>query len=67
VDSHNILNIWENYFCQLLNVHGINDVRQDEMHTTETLVPEPSSFKVEIVTEKPERYKSQVIITFQHK
>jgi len=27
-DSHNILNRWKNYFCQLLNVHGINDIRQ---------------------------------------
>jgi hypothetical protein len=27
VDSHNILNMWKNYFCQLLNVCGVNDVR----------------------------------------
>jgi hypothetical protein len=26
--SHSILNRWKNYLCQLLNVHGINDVRQ---------------------------------------
>jgi len=25
---HNILNRWRNYFYQLPNVHGINDVRQ---------------------------------------
>jgi hypothetical protein len=23
-DSHNILNRWKNYFCQLLNVYGVN-------------------------------------------
>jgi hypothetical protein len=31
-DSCNILNSWKNYFCQLLNLHGVNDVRQREMH-----------------------------------
>jgi hypothetical protein len=30
-DSHSILNKWKNYFCQLLNVHRINDVRQTEI------------------------------------
>jgi hypothetical protein len=57
-DSHNILNIQKTCFCQLLNVYGINDVRQTEMHTAETLEPECSCFQVEIVTEKLERYKS---------
>jgi hypothetical protein len=42
-DSHSILNRWKNYFCQLLNVHGVNDVRQTEIHAAEPLVPEPSS------------------------
>jgi hypothetical protein len=27
-NSHNILNSWKNYFCQILNVHRLNDVRQ---------------------------------------
>jgi len=27
-DSHSILARWRNYFSQLLNVHGVNDVRQ---------------------------------------
>jgi hypothetical protein len=44
-------------FCQLLNVHGINDVRQTEIHTVKPVVPEPNSFKVEITTEKLKRYK----------
>jgi len=26
--SHNILNRWKSYFCQLLNVPGVNYVRQ---------------------------------------
>jgi hypothetical protein len=57
-DTHSILNGWKNYFCQLLNVPGINDVRQTEIHTAEPLVPEPSSFEVHISVEKLERYKS---------
>jgi hypothetical protein len=31
-DSPSILNSWKNYFCQLLDVHGINEVRQTDMH-----------------------------------
>jgi hypothetical protein len=27
-DSHNILDGWENYFSQLLNVHNVSYVRQ---------------------------------------
>jgi hypothetical protein len=41
-DSHSILARWRNYFSQVLNVHGINDVRKTEIHTAEPLVPEPS-------------------------
>jgi hypothetical protein len=47
-DLHSILNRWKNYFCQLLNVHGIKDVRQTEIHASEPLVPEPSFFEAEI-------------------
>jgi len=28
VDSHRILARWRNYFSQILNVRGVNDVRQ---------------------------------------
>jgi hypothetical protein len=57
-DSHSILNRCKNYFCQLLNVHGVNDVRETEIHTAEPLVPEPSFSELEIATEKFKRYKS---------
>jgi hypothetical protein len=60
--SHCILNKWKNYLCQLLNVHGVNDVRQTEIHTAEPLVPEPSYFEVEIATES---FKGQVVIKFR--
>jgi hypothetical protein len=46
MDSHNSLNKWKKYFCHILNVHDVNDVRQAEMHTVEPLVPETSSFEV---------------------
>jgi hypothetical protein len=57
-DSHNILNRWKNYFCHILNVHGINDVRQRDMHIAEPLVPEPSSFENEIAIEKLKTHNS---------
>ena len=35
-----------------MNVHGVNDVRQTEIHTTEQPVPEPSTTEVELAIEK---------------
>ena len=46
----------KNYFSQLLNVHGATDVRQEEIHTAEPLVPEPSAF--ELAIEKLKSHKS---------
>jgi hypothetical protein len=48
-DSHNALNRWKNQFCQLLNVHGVNNVRQTEIHTAEPLAPERSSCEAEVL------------------
>ena len=45
-DAHSILARWRNHFSQLLNVHGVNDVRQTEIHTPEPLVVESSAFQV---------------------
>ena len=59
--SHNILAMWRNHFSQLWNLHGANDVRQTEIHTAESPVPEPSAFEVKMVTEKLTRYKSRGI------
>ena len=44
---------WRNRSSQLLNVHGVSDVRQTEIHTAEPLVPEAGAFVVEMTTEKP--------------
>jgi hypothetical protein len=41
-----------------LNVHGVKDVRQTEIFTTEPLVPEPSASEVEMATGKLKRHKS---------
>jgi len=45
--------MWMNYFSQLLNVHGVKDVRQTEIRTAEPLVLEPNASDVELATEKP--------------
>jgi hypothetical protein len=39
-DSHSVFNKWRNHFSQLFNIHGVSDVRQTEMYTSEPLVPE---------------------------
>jgi hypothetical protein len=58
VDPHKILNRWKNYFCQLLNAHGVGALRQTEMQTAEPIVPEPSASDVEVAIGKLRRYKS---------
>ena len=57
-DSRSIMARWRNYFSQLLNIHGVNDVRQVEIHTAEPLVPEPSVFEIELAIEKLRSHKS---------
>jgi len=51
-DSHSILARWRNHFSQLLNVHGVNNVKQTEIQKGEPLVPEPSAFEVEMEAKK---------------
>jgi len=53
-DCHSLLDRWRNHFSQLLNVHGVNEVRQ----TTEPQVPEPTAFEVEMAIEKLKGHKS---------
>ena len=38
-DSHIIMARWRNYFSQILNVNGVSEVRQAEVHSAELLVP----------------------------
>jgi hypothetical protein len=57
-DPISILARWKNHFSQLLNVHGVNDGRQTEIHTAELLVPEPSAFELRMAIGKLNRHKS---------
>jgi hypothetical protein len=36
----------------VLNVHGVHDIKQMDIHTAELLVPEPSLVEVEIAIGK---------------
>ena len=56
-DSHSILARWRNHFSQVLNILEVNGVRQTEIHTAEPLVPEPSTFEVELSIEKLKSHK----------
>jgi hypothetical protein len=64
-DYQNILNRWKRYFPQLLNVHSVSDVRQIEMHTAETTVPDPNLFEHEIAIAKLKNINRQVVIKFR--
>jgi hypothetical protein len=57
-DPQNVLNMWKNFFNQVLNVHGVHDVRQMDIHTAEPLVPELSLVEFEISIGKLKSYKS---------
>jgi hypothetical protein len=56
-NSHCILARWRNHFSQLLNIHGVNDVRQTELNTAEPLAPQPSASELEMAIEKLKRHK----------
>ena len=56
--SYSIVAMWRNYFFQLRNVHGINDIKHTDIHIKEPPVAEPSAFKVELATEKLKSHKS---------
>jgi hypothetical protein len=57
-DPQNVLNRWKNFLNQLLNVHGVHDVRQMDIHMAGPLMPEPSIVKVETAIGKLKSYKS---------
>jgi len=57
-DSHSILARWRNYFSQILNIHGVNDIMQTELHTAEPLVHEPSASEDELAAENVKSHKS---------
>jgi hypothetical protein len=48
----------EESFLSAIELYGVNDVRQTEIHTAEPLVPELSDCEVEVTAEKLKRHKS---------
>jgi len=46
-----ILASWRNHLLHLLNVHRVNDVRQTEIQTAVTIVPEPRTLEVKMAFE----------------
>jgi len=57
-ESHDILARWMKHFSQLLNVSGVNDIRQTEIHTAKPIASEPSVSEAELAIEKLRRNKS---------
>ena len=64
-DSYGILSRWRNHFSQLLNVHGVNNVRQTEIYTAEPLVPDLGAFDFEMAMVDQKNTNHQVLIKFQ--
>jgi hypothetical protein len=64
-DPQSVLNTWKNSFNQVLNVHGVHDVRQLDIHMPEPIVPEPSLIEVEIAVGKLKSINPWVLIKFQ--
>jgi hypothetical protein len=56
--SQSVLNRWKNFFNQVLNVHGVHDVRQMDIHTAEPSMPEANLVEVQIAIGKLKSYKS---------
>jgi hypothetical protein len=56
-DSHNVLNKWKNYASQSLNVHWISGLRHIEIHTAESLGPDPNPFESEVYNAKLKKYE----------
>jgi hypothetical protein len=54
-DPQSVLNWWKNFFNQVLNVHGVHDIRQIDIHMAEPSVPEPSLIEVKIAIGKLKR------------
>jgi hypothetical protein len=62
----NLLTRRRNHFSQPLNIYGVNDVRQTEIHTAEPVVPEPNAFEVEMAIENLKSHRSLLIISQQN-
>jgi hypothetical protein len=61
-DPQSVLSREKDFFNQVLNVHGVHDVRQTDIQTVEPLVPEPSLVKMKIAIGKLKGINSWVLI-----
>jgi len=50
---------------RILNIHGVNDVRQTEIHTAEPLVSEPSAAEFQLAIEKVKSHKSPGLVKYR--
>jgi len=50
--------MYRKHFSQPLNLYGVNEVKQTEIHIAELPEPEPSACEVEMAIEKPKTHKS---------
>jgi len=48
-------------------VHEVKDVRQAEIHTEETLIPDPSAAEFELAIEKLKTTNLKVLIKYRQK
>jgi hypothetical protein len=65
VDPHNILNRWKNYFCELLNIHGVGGVRWTEMQQLSHLCQSPVPQRLRLLLGSWKGINLQVLISFQ--
>jgi hypothetical protein len=56
--------IHHGYLCQLLNIQGINNVKQNEIHTT-AMSPKSSGYDVHMATEKVKDINCHILIKLQ--
>ena len=64
-DSYSIVAGRRKYFTRQLDVHGVNDNKNTDIHTAEPLVSEPVAFEVQSAIEKIKSHKSPVLIKSQ--
>ena len=51
-DFYSIVDRWRNYFSQLLDLHGVNDIKHTDIHTAEPIVPDSSAYDFELAIGK---------------
>jgi hypothetical protein len=62
-DPQSVLNRWKNFFNQVLNIHGVHDVRQMDIHMAEPSVLALSKWK--LLLESRKVINPWVLIRFQ--